>query len=62
MLGDLKFCSMFVFLCLSVCFRNVGCWHVLELRPVAFSQGSRKKIDQDTYLTGRLAYLPGRLA
>ena len=24
MLGDLKFCSMFVLLCLSVCFRNVG--------------------------------------
>ena len=43
MLGDLKFCFMFVILCLSVCFRNVGCWHVPVLGPVAFAQGSKKK-------------------
>ena len=35
---------MFVILCLSVCFRNVGCWHVLVLGPVAFAQGSKKKV------------------
>ena len=34
---------MFVILCLSVCFRNVGCWHVPVLGPVAFAQGSKKK-------------------
>ena len=39
MLGDLKFCFMFVILCLSVCFRNVGCWDVPVLGPVAFAQG-----------------------
>ena len=38
---------MFVILCLSVCFRNVGCWHVPVLGPVAFAQGSKKKIDQE---------------
>ena len=43
MLADLKFCFMFVILCLSVCFRNVGCWHVPVLGPVAFAQGSKKK-------------------
>ena len=43
MLGDLKFCFMFVILCLSVYFRNVGCWHVPVLGPVAFAQGSKKK-------------------
>ena len=35
---------MFVLLCLSVCFRNVGCWHVPVLGPVAFAQGSKKKL------------------
>ena len=34
---------MFVILCLSVCFRNVGCWHVPVLGPVAFAQGSKTK-------------------
>ena len=34
---------MFVLPCLSVCFRNVGCWHVPVLGPVAFAQGSKKK-------------------
>ena len=38
---------MFVLLCLSVRFRNVGCWHVPLLGPVAFAQGSKKK-EQDT--------------
>ena len=42
---------MFVLLCLSVYFRNVGCWHVPVLGPVAFAQGSKKKkkkkIDQE---------------
>ena len=42
MLGDLKFCFMFVILCLSMCFRNVGCWHVPVLGPIAFAQGSKK--------------------
>ena len=49
MIGDLKFCSMFVTLCSSVCFHNVGCWHVPVLGPVALSQGS-KKIDQEGVL------------
>ena len=43
MLGDLKFCSMFVPLCSSVCFRNVGCWHVPVLGPVVLLQGSKKR-------------------
>ena len=34
---------MFVLLCSSVCFRNVGCCHVPVLGPVAFAQGSKKK-------------------
>ena len=34
---------MFVILCLSVSFCNVGCWHVPVLGPVAFAQGSKKK-------------------
>ena len=44
MLGDLKFCFIFVTLCLSVCFRNVGCWHVPVLGPVAFAEGSKKGV------------------
>ena len=43
MLGDLKFCFMFVILCLSVYFRNVGCCHVPVLGPVEFAQGSEKE-------------------
>ena len=39
---------MFVLLCLSVCFRNVGCWHVPVLGPVAFAQGSKKKKEYDS--------------
>ena len=35
---------MFVTLYSSVCFRNVGCWHVPVLEPVALSQGSKKKL------------------
>ena len=34
---------MFVILCSSVCFRNVGCWHVPVLGPVAFAQVSKKE-------------------
>ena len=34
-----EFCYVSVFLCLSVCFRNVGCWHVAVLGPVAFARG-----------------------
>ena len=40
---------MFVLPCLSVCFRNVGCWHVPVLGPVAFAQGSKKKLIKKEY-------------
>ena len=43
------FCSMFVTLCSSVCFRNVGCWHVPVLGPVPLSQGSIKKMIKKEY-------------
>ena len=49
MLGDLKFCSMFVLLCLSVCFRNVGCWHVPVLGPVAYAQGEKRLIKKEYF-------------
>ena len=40
---------VFVLMCLSVCFRNVGCWHVPVLGPVAFAQGSKKKLIKKEY-------------
>ena len=55
MLGDLKFCFMFVTLCLSVCFRNVGCWHVPGARARCVRTGLKEKSRRNTYLTGRLA-------
>ena len=43
MLGDLKFCSMFVPLCSSVCFCNVGCWHVPVLGPLHYRRAQKKE-------------------
>ena len=38
MIGDLKFCSMFMPLCSSVCFRNV--------KPIGYRRAQKKKRDK----------------